>query len=207
MINETQSANPQATAPGNQIGNRARRSPRGVAPVATFQSRHRAQRRRRACARRSGFALSARAMEKGCELRLLDLARPSRRIPHRRNAPRVLQESVGGIHGTARPTTSPVTCGEKATASSRSSPSTALTLGARCAGSRSRSSSCARATAASTTLTVRAHPGRPSADSSPITGKSSQESCRIDAGQMPTLSNTAKLVTISTRSGDSKCSG
>ncbi|MGA7108514.1 MAG: Rieske 2Fe-2S domain-containing protein [Terracidiphilus sp.] len=30
---------------------------------------------------------------------------------------------------------------------------------------------------------------------------------RIDAGQMPTLSNTAKLVTISTRSGDSKCSG
>lgn len=29
----------------------------------------------------------------------------------------------------------------------------------------------------------------------------------IDAGQMPTLSNTAKLVTISTNSGDSKCSG
>jgi nitrite reductase/ring-hydroxylating ferredoxin subunit len=29
---------------------------------------------------------------------------------------------------------------------------------------------------------------------------------QIDAGQMPTLSNTAKLVTISTRSGDSKCS-
>jgi len=30
---------------------------------------------------------------------------------------------------------------------------------------------------------------------------------QIDAGQMPTLSNTAKLVTISTQSGDSKCSG
>ncbi len=30
---------------------------------------------------------------------------------------------------------------------------------------------------------------------------------QIDAGQMPTLSNTAKLVTISTRPGDSKCSG
>ena len=30
---------------------------------------------------------------------------------------------------------------------------------------------------------------------------------QIDAGQMPTLSNTAKLVTISTKSGDSKCSG
>ncbi len=30
---------------------------------------------------------------------------------------------------------------------------------------------------------------------------------QIDAGQMPTLSNTARLVTISTRSGDSKCSG
>lgn len=30
---------------------------------------------------------------------------------------------------------------------------------------------------------------------------------RIDAGQMPTLSNTARLVTISTNSGDSKCSG
>jgi nitrite reductase/ring-hydroxylating ferredoxin subunit len=30
---------------------------------------------------------------------------------------------------------------------------------------------------------------------------------QIDAGQMPTLSNTAKLVTISTTSGDSKCSG
>lgn len=30
---------------------------------------------------------------------------------------------------------------------------------------------------------------------------------QIDAGQMPTLSNSAKLVTISIRSGDSKCSG
>jgi nitrite reductase/ring-hydroxylating ferredoxin subunit len=30
---------------------------------------------------------------------------------------------------------------------------------------------------------------------------------QIDAGQMPTLSNTAKLVTISTKPGDSKCSG
>jgi nitrite reductase/ring-hydroxylating ferredoxin subunit len=30
---------------------------------------------------------------------------------------------------------------------------------------------------------------------------------QIDAGQMPTLSNTAKLVTISTKSGDCKCSG
>ena len=30
---------------------------------------------------------------------------------------------------------------------------------------------------------------------------------QIDAGQMPTLSNSAKLVTISTNSGDSKCSG
>jgi len=30
---------------------------------------------------------------------------------------------------------------------------------------------------------------------------------QIDAGQMPTLSNSAKLVTISTQSGDSKCSG
>ena len=30
---------------------------------------------------------------------------------------------------------------------------------------------------------------------------------RIDAGQMPTLSNTAKLVTISTQPGDSKCQG
>ena len=30
---------------------------------------------------------------------------------------------------------------------------------------------------------------------------------QIDAGQMPTLSNSAKLVTISTKSGDSKCSG
>jgi nitrite reductase/ring-hydroxylating ferredoxin subunit len=30
---------------------------------------------------------------------------------------------------------------------------------------------------------------------------------QIDAGQMPTLSNTAKLVTISTKSGDSKCNG
>lgn len=30
---------------------------------------------------------------------------------------------------------------------------------------------------------------------------------QINAGQMPTLSNTAKLVTISTKSGDSKCSG
>ena len=30
---------------------------------------------------------------------------------------------------------------------------------------------------------------------------------QIDAGQMPTLSNTAKLVTLSTSSGDSKCSG
>jgi nitrite reductase/ring-hydroxylating ferredoxin subunit len=29
----------------------------------------------------------------------------------------------------------------------------------------------------------------------------------IDAGQMPTLSNSAKLVTISTKSGDLKCSG
>jgi Rieske Fe-S protein len=30
---------------------------------------------------------------------------------------------------------------------------------------------------------------------------------QIDAGQMPTLSNTAKLVTISTKPGESKCSG
>jgi len=30
---------------------------------------------------------------------------------------------------------------------------------------------------------------------------------QIDAGQMPTLSNVARLVTISTKSGDSKCSG
>jgi Rieske Fe-S protein len=30
---------------------------------------------------------------------------------------------------------------------------------------------------------------------------------QIDAGQMPTLSNSAKLVTISIKSGDSKCSG
>lgn len=30
---------------------------------------------------------------------------------------------------------------------------------------------------------------------------------QIDAGQMPTLSNSAKLVTISTQSGESKCSG
>ncbi len=30
---------------------------------------------------------------------------------------------------------------------------------------------------------------------------------QIDAGQMPTLSNSAKLVTISTQSGDAKCSG
>jgi Rieske Fe-S protein len=30
---------------------------------------------------------------------------------------------------------------------------------------------------------------------------------QIDAGQMPTLSNSAKLVTISINSGDSKCSG
>jgi Rieske Fe-S protein len=30
---------------------------------------------------------------------------------------------------------------------------------------------------------------------------------RIDAGQTPTLSNTARLVTISTRTGDTKCSG
>jgi Rieske Fe-S protein len=30
---------------------------------------------------------------------------------------------------------------------------------------------------------------------------------QIDAGQMPTLSNSAKLVTISTNSGDCQCSG
>jgi hypothetical protein len=30
---------------------------------------------------------------------------------------------------------------------------------------------------------------------------------KIDAGQMPTLSNTAKLVTISTGSGDCRCQG
>ncbi len=81
------------------------------------------------------------------------------------------------IRGTGRPITSPATCATRAAINSRSSLSTARIWAARCAGFRSRNFSCAHATAAYTTPTARAPPGRPSAASSLTTGRSFQASC------------------------------
>ena len=123
--------------------------------------------------------LSACAVEEGLELRLLGIARGRRRISRRRDAPRVLQESCDAIPGTGRPITSPVMCATRERQSvSASSPSTARTSAARCAGFRNRSSSCVRATAGSTMPTARALPVRPSAGYSPTTGRSSPANCR-----------------------------
>ena len=54
------------------------------------------------------------AMEKRCELQLVGLAWPGRCLSRRRNASRVLQESLREFRGTARPTTSPATCAARA---------------------------------------------------------------------------------------------
>ena len=71
------------------------------------------------------------------------------------------------IRGMARPPISPPTCAAPSPGSTRCSPSTARISAARCAGSLSRNSSCARATEACTTPMAVARRGRRSADSSP----------------------------------------
>ena len=197
----------RATRAPSRRASHARRSPHRLAPLAAVQSRHRAQRPRRPCARRSRVPLSARALEERRELRLLGLARPAGRISRRRNAPRVLQESIRRIHGTARPTTSPATCAARAAISSRSSPSTARTSAARCAGFRSRSFSCVPATAASTTLTVRAPPVRPSAASSPTTGKSPPANCRSTPAKCLRSRTPRSSSRFPPDQGDCSCSG
>ncbi len=90
----------------------------------------------------------------------LDLARPGRRLPRGPDAARDLPEPVRRAVGRRDGERSLLGAPHRRRDSSRCSPSTARTSAARCAGSPSRGSSCARATAASTTTTARAPPGR-----------------------------------------------
>src|SRR5206468_3976491 len=69
-----------------------------------------------------------------------------------------------GSSGTEIPPKSPAGCGTWRAAASRSLPSTARISAVPCAGSRNPGSSCATATAAPTTRTARALPGRRPAD-------------------------------------------
>ena len=77
----------------------------------------------------------------------------------------------GRSRGMDKRTTSLLTCGARARASSRSSRLTARILGARCGGFRNRSFSCARATVAFTTPMDRGLLGPRSAGFSPTTTK------------------------------------
>ena len=83
-------------------------------------------------------------------------------FPVRRNAPRVLQESLDAIRGTARPTTSPAMCGARARAEFKVFAINCAHLGLPGAlVSAVAALHVSRATAASTMPTARAHPGPP----------------------------------------------
>ena len=79
-------------------------------------------------------------------------------------------------------------------------PSTARIWDARFAGFRSRSCSCAHATAASTTPMARAPPARRSADCLNTATRLKDGNLMIDAGQMPTLARSARALGARERS-------
>ncbi len=90
---------------------------------------------------------------------------------------------------------------------SRSSPSTARTSAARCAGFRSRSFSCVPATAASTMPTARALRDRPSADSSLTTGRWFPASCASTPARCRRFRTQLGSSTSLLRHGDCPCQG
>ena len=81
------------------------------------------------------------------------------------------------------------------------------TWGARFGGFRNRACSCAHATGAPTMRTEVELQAHQSEGYSRMTPRSLTRAIQINAGQMPTLSNTAKLVQIENAQGGSPCAG
>ena len=133
-------------------------------------------------------AVSPVAGDARAERRISSLAvtRRARAVSCRPDPPGHVPQSRRRSGGMGRPPISPAGCETSMARISRSSPSIARTSDARCAGSRSRTFSCVRATAASITRMVRTRPGLRRAGCFSTSYKIEDGKLFIKAGEMPT---------------------